>query len=54
MNEKGECVKVMKREYVEAFKLRGNQPNILLRYIELQFWYIFELPFSYILVFFKD
>lgn len=36
MNEKGECVKVMKREYVEAFKLRGNQPNILLRYIELQ------------------
>ena len=36
MNEKGECVKVMKHEYVEAFKLRGNQPNILLRYIELQ------------------
>jgi hypothetical protein len=36
INEKGECVKVMKQEYVEAFKLRGNQPNILLRYIELQ------------------
>lgn len=36
MNEQGECVKVMKHEYVEAFKLRGNQPNILLRYIELQ------------------
>ena len=36
MNEKGECVKVMKHEYVEAFKLRGNQPNIILRYIELQ------------------
>ena len=35
-NSKGESVKVMKHEYVEAFKLRGNQPNILLRYIELQ------------------
>ena len=35
-NNKGESVKVMKHEYVEAFKLRGNQPNILLRYIELQ------------------
>ena len=36
MNEKGQCVKIMKHEYVEGFKLRGNQPNILLRYIELQ------------------
>jgi len=36
INKKGESVKVMKHEYVEAFKLRGNQPNILLRYIELQ------------------
>jgi len=36
INSKGESVKVMKHEYVEAFKLRGNQPNILLRYIELQ------------------
>jgi hypothetical protein len=36
INEKGECVKIMKHEYIEGFKLRGNQPNILLRYIELQ------------------
>ena len=36
INNKGESVKVMKHEYIEAFKLRGNQPNILLRYIELQ------------------
>ncbi len=36
INEKGQCVKVMKHEYLEAFRLRGNQPNILLRYIELQ------------------
>ncbi len=36
INSKGECVKVMKKEYVEAFNLRGNQPNVLLRYIELQ------------------
>jgi hypothetical protein len=36
INSKGESVKVMKHEYTEAFKLRGNQPNILLRYIELQ------------------
>lgn len=36
INSKGDCVKVMKKEYVEAFALRGNQPNVLLRYIELQ------------------
>jgi hypothetical protein len=36
INERGKCLKVLKHEYVEAFKLRGNQPNILLRYVELQ------------------
>ena len=32
----GETVKILKKEYVELLKLRGNQPSILYRYIELQ------------------
>ena len=36
INEKGQCVKLMKDKYLEYLKVRGNQPHVLLRYIELQ------------------
>jgi len=36
INEEGKCFKILINEYDRLNKLRGNQSNILLRYIELQ------------------